>query len=132
MKQYTSTEQTAKLIELGFEKPKSILSYSYPVQSDKQKAYEESLGLEQYLATVDQIEFEYAYSIGELIEMLPTKIGAEVTDEYDSETAYLNIEEGWAVSYFNGWCTVEKYSRAPELIDALYAMILQLKGSGVI
>lgn len=64
--------------------------------------------------------------------MLPTKIEAEVTDEYDSETAYLQIEEGWAISYFNGWCTVEKYTRATELIDALYEMCVKLKKEGVI
>ena len=108
MKQYTTPEQTAKLIELGFEKPKSIV--------------EGELYSDIY----------FAYSIGELIEMLPTKIEAEVTDEYDSETAYLQIEEGWAISYFNGWCTVEKYTRATELIDALYDMCVKLKEEGVI
>lgn len=113
MKQYTTTEQTAKLIELGFEKPCSIASVE-PIYG------------------MGGISIAKAYSIGELIEMLPTKIEAEVTDEYDSETCYLNIEEGWAISYFNGWCTVERYTRATELIDALYAMILQLKEGGVI
>ena len=108
MKQNTTPEQTAKLIELGFEKPKSIV------------------GHHSYWG------YDYAYSIGELIEMLPTKIEAEVTDEYDSETAYLQIEEGWAISYFNGWCTVEKYTRATELIDALYEMCVKLKEEGVI
>ena len=108
MKQYTTPEQTAMLIELGFETPKSIV--------------EGELYSDIY----------FAYSIGELIEMLPTKIEAEVTDEYDSETAYLQIEEGWTISYFNGWCTVEKYTRADELIDALYDMILKLKEEGVI
>lgn len=107
MKQYTTSDQTAKLIELGFEKPKSKVSFE-----------------------VGNDELGYTYSIGELIEMLPTKIEAEVTDEYDSETAYLNIEEGWAVSYTNGWCTVEKYTRATELIDALYDMIIKLKEEG--
>jgi len=103
MRQYTTPDQTAKLIELGFEKP----SPSF-------------------------IQCEGNYSIGKLIEMLPTKIEAEVTDEYDSETAYLNIEEGWTISYFNGWCTVEKYTKATELIDALYDMIVKLKEEGVI
>lgn len=108
MKQYLSRDQTAKLIKLGFEKPKSIVGHAV------------------YWG------YDYAYSIGELIEMLPTKIEAEVTDEYDSETAYLQIEEGWAISYFNGWCTVEKYTRATELIDALYEMCVKLKEEGVI
>lgn len=113
MKQYLSREQTAHLMELGFEKPGSIASVE-PIYG------------------MGGISVAKAYSIGELIEMLPTKIEAEVTDEYDSGTCYLNIEEGWTISYFNGWCTVERYTRATELIDALYAMILQLKEEGVI
>ena len=110
MKQYLDQQQTAKLIELGFEKPKGLADA------------EPSSG----------VWVRPAYSIGELIEMLPIKIEAEVTDEYDSETAFLNIEEGWTISYFNGWCTVEKCTRATELIDALYDMIVMLKEEGVI
>lgn len=113
MKQYITAEQTAKLIELGFKASNRITR----VVSENGKVH---------------IFQEQSFSIGELIEMLPTKIEAEVTDEFDSETAYLNIEEGWAVSYFNGWCTVEKYTRATELIDALYDMIVKLKEEGVI
>ena len=48
MKQYLSSEQTAKLIELGFEKPKSKVSFE-----------------------VGNDELGYTYSIGELIEMMP-------------------------------------------------------------
>lgn len=50
MKQYTNEIQTAKLIELGFEKPRSIEKITY---------------IEQY-----GCGYETAYSIGELIEML--------------------------------------------------------------
>lgn len=50
MRQYTTTDQTAKLIELGFEKPKSEV-----------KA--EQAG--------DYAWYNPVYSIGELIEMLP-------------------------------------------------------------
>ena len=50
MIQFTTTEQTAKLIELGFEKPKSIEKVTYT---------------EQY-----GCGFEAAYSIGDLIMML--------------------------------------------------------------
>ena len=60
MKQYLSPEQTAKLIELGFEKP-----------------YRPDLDLvETYGYSVDA---ERNYSIGELIEMLPP-----IIDEYSS------------------------------------------------
>lgn len=51
MKQYTTPKQTAKLIELGAEKPKSVEKVTY---------------IEQY-----GCGYETAYSIGELIEMLP-------------------------------------------------------------
>lgn len=50
MKLFTTELQTAKLIELGFEKPKSIEKVTY---------------IEQY-----GCGYETAYSIGELIEML--------------------------------------------------------------
>ena len=51
MKQYLSSEQTAKLIELGFEKPCSIASVE-PIYG------------------MGGISIAKAYSIGELIEML--------------------------------------------------------------
>lgn len=120
MKQFTSIEQTAKLIELGFEKPNLALVKAESLCQS---------GTDLVWRTTN---YERNFSIGELIEMLPKKIEAEVTDEYDSETAYLQIEEGWNVSYFNGWCTVEKYTRATELIDALYDMVVKLKEEGVI
>ena len=53
MKQYTNESQTAKMIELGFEKPKSIV------------------GHDGYWG------YDYAYSIGELIEMLPPRYNHE-------------------------------------------------------
>ena len=56
MKQYTNSEQTAKLIELGFEGSKSI---RYPKNEEEAER-------------VDSIDFLISdYSIGELIEMLP-------------------------------------------------------------
>lgn len=55
MKQYTSIGQTAKLIELGFEKPKTKLPFE-----------------------VANNELGYTYSIGELIEMLPKTIETEI------------------------------------------------------
>lgn len=54
MKQYTTPEQTAKLIELGFREPKSKVGGRI--------IYEPDADLE--------IEWKEAYSIGELIEML--------------------------------------------------------------
>ena len=97
MKQYTNESQTAKLIELGFEKPKSIV------------------GHDGYWG------YDYAYSIGELIEMLPPR--------YNHEDLEINRDwrfERWLVFYRGDDTTA-----ATELIDALYEMILQLKEEGV-
>ena len=97
MKQYTNESQTAKLIELGFEKPKSIV------------------GHDGYWG------YDYAYSIGELIEMLPPR--------YNHEDLEINRDwrfERWVVFYRGDDTTA-----ATELIDALYEMILQLKEEGV-
>lgn len=62
MKQYTNESQTAKLIELGLKKPKSIIDVW---------AHETDIDMEY--------EYEYAYSIGELIEMLGGVSELEIT-----------------------------------------------------
>ena len=110
MKQYTTPEQTAKLMELGFEKPCSIASVE-PIYG------------------MGGISVAKAYSIGELIEMLPTSAKIKGFD------CFLYIEPqhydgGWDVGYMRH--NVELNQRATELTDALYAMILQLKEEGVI
>lgn len=69
------------------------------------------------------------YSIGELIEMLPTSAKVKGYD------CFLYIEPnhhdgGWDVGYMRH--NVELNQIATELIDALSAMILQLKEEGVI
>lgn len=120
MKQSLSPEQTAKLIELGFEKPNSAISYSYPVQSEEQRAYEASLGLEPYLATVDQIEFEYAYSIGELLSFLPPLINSTKFG-----TATINIFHdviNWVVGYDDVNGVMRLTTVDLELVDALCTM----------
>ena len=106
MKQYLSPEQTAKLIELGFEKPKGSHIY--------------------WLENVLVIDTNY--SIGELIEMLPDEICVDgntyskVIDKTD--VCYYSWElEVYAISI----CDVQE-----ELIDNLYDMILKLKEEGVI
>lgn len=71
MKQYTTIEQTAKLIELGFKKPKSI-----------EKMIPQPV-VDGYVHLVPQ----KAYSIGELIEML----GVHLSSIY-----YIGIE--WFVN----------------------------------
>jgi hypothetical protein len=100
MKQYTTPEQTAKLIELGFEKPKGeVRSERGPFSSDARKAY----------------------SIGELIEMLP-----EFSCIYDLTNMH-TMKRCWYVGHVS---TLNV--SADELIDALYAMIIKLKEEEVI
>jgi hypothetical protein len=108
MKQYTSPEQTAKLIELGFEKPTM-----------------------KNVPTPDGEVNEEWYSIGELIEMLPKH-----TD--DSDILHIEAYDyiGWDVwygCYCNGDEVSVNYSAEnKELIDALYDMIIKLEEEGVI
>lgn len=54
MKQYTNEQQTAKLIELGFEKPKSY----HDIEWDGTEAY----------------DYQLDYSIGELIAIIDGKV----------------------------------------------------------
>ena len=125
MKQYTTPEQTAKLIELGFEKPKSIWALSRKCLSDNQLSYESSLGLT--IRVEERFIPEYAYSIGELIEMLPQVI--EFGEKWVSYPLRVmpTVGGGWAISYCK-----EYDERNNELIDALYDMIIKLKEEGVI
>ena len=97
MKQYTTPDQTAKLIELGLPKPKSI------VEHDGYWGY------------------DYAYSIGELIEMLP-----EFSSIYDLTDLH-TMKRCWYVGHVS---TLNV--SADELVDALYEMIVKLKEEGVI
>lgn len=100
MKQYTTTEQTVKLIELGFEKPKSEVKT-------------EQAG--------DYAWYNPAYSIDELIEMLP-----EFSCIYDLTNMH-TMKRCWYVGHVS---TLNV--SADELIDALYDMIVKLKEEGVI
>ena len=104
MKQFTTPEQTAKLIELGL-LPKHIQEIS-----DDGKLLLECMG----------------YSIGELIEMLPIRI-----NDY-TLFIYTNWD-GWIVDYNPDISVKTKfYCVEIELIDALYDMIVKLKEEEVI
>lgn len=102
MKQYTTPEQTAKLIELGFDKPKNerwVLDV----------ANESTPSIQNIVKRLD-------YSIGELIEMLDGVSELEIT----------RFGSGWGVYDELRAFTCE------ELIDALYNVIIRLKEEGVI
>ena len=109
MRHYTTTEQTAKLIELGFEKPCSIASVE-PIYG------------------MGGISVAKAYSIGELIEVLPESTSQRIR--------YVATKRAWIVDVdVLGKSGVGKCYRGtyhPRLIDALYDMVVKLKEEGVI
>lgn len=100
MRQYTNEYQTAKLIELGFEKPRLLYFGNNTIG-------------------------HYAYTIGELIEMLPPRIkGINLSID-----RYYEFEQ-WLV-YWNAGDR-NQFFRATELIDVLYNAIIKLKEEDVI
>jgi len=113
MKQYLDEQQTAKLIELGLPKPKSI-----------EKMMPQPV-VDGYVHLVPQ----KAYSIGELIDMLPDYINGNFVNWKIQTT---RGDAKWSV----GWDCFEtgqfQWIRTTELIDALYDMIVKLKEEGVI
>ncbi len=110
MRQYTNKSQTAKLIELGFEEPCSIASVE-PIYG------------------MGGISVAKAYSIGELIEMLPKEITNAGLANILS--IYIDHNKMWMVEYSDFLGELLSTYRT-ELIDALYDMIVKLKEEGVI
>lgn len=106
MKQYTNESQTAKLIELGFEKPKSEVECDLPKGDWR----------------IGQVGIRKTYSIGELISFLPYDGVSDRKLEFDGFH--------WVVD----WDSFDKIHQTMqvELVDALYDMILRLKDEGVI
>ncbi len=104
MKQYTSLEQTAKLIELGFEKPKGLCLSN----------------------TVDIMPI-CRYSIGELIEMLQT-VNHSCLLIYN-----LGFDQHKVIfKKLNGRWEYKYREIGEELIDLLFNAIVKLKDDGVI
>lgn len=99
MKQFTNKEQTRHLIELGFPKPKSNVDIlgKYIIES-------------------------FAYSIGELIELLPMELSGKFYIEY--------IGNYYQVGYNQDF--IKNTWQEDELIDALYNACVYLKNKGVI
>jgi hypothetical protein len=110
MKQYLTPEQTAKLIELGFEKPN---------------------GSHRYWRG-NELVINNNYSIGELIEMLPE----DIEDKYNRGVWYFRNITGISVYYSREermyWTDLYISCLNEELIDNLYDMIVKLKEEGVI
>ena len=108
MKQYTSPEQTAKLIELGLPKPKMAAPALKWVDGEP--------------------TFEPQYTIGELIEMLPHQMAFSDGDwNLCIDVDIYSEELAWQVGFIG-----EFFVKGKELIDALYDMIVILKEEGVI
>ena len=111
MKQYTTPEQTAKLIELGVERPfrneylHIVEEYGYAVNKERN------------------------FSIGELIEMLPDVVESE-DSEYVTLQMYFDLFN-WVIEY-TGVEKTEYATSAIEFIDALYDMVIKLKEEEVI
>ena len=110
MKQYTTKEQTKNLIELGFPEPKSVSEVNY---------FDE--------AYYSDIELEYNYSIGELIEFL----GLYLMNINPYALLWKEDEIRYRVQYKEepniGWKQIQG-----ELIDKLYDTCVELKNNGSI
>ena len=104
MKQYTSKEQTSKLMELGFEKPCSIASVE-PIYG------------------MGGISVAKAYSIGELLSFLPEFVNWTPRVIRGNIIEYSFETEGSELYYCNA---------NNELIDNLFDMCKKLKEEGVI
>ena len=103
IKQYTTPEQTAKLIELGVEQPKSI------------EVYRDG-------HCVPFVEQLWAYSIGELISFLPDDGVSDRRLEFDGFH--------WIVDW-DSFDKIHQTMQV-ELVDSLYDMVVKLKEEGVI
>lgn len=121
MKQYLTPEQTAKLIELGFEKPKSISSIK--VTGNIITTADDLIGEP---SSVMGGKITANYSIGELIEMLP-KIHPSYHDPYCLDIGFDTVNWVVGYTYDGGYMEV---ATSYELIDTLYELILYLNQEG--
>ncbi|MEE1082167.1 MAG: hypothetical protein UH850_00275 [Paludibacteraceae bacterium] len=106
MKQDLNREQTAKLIELGFKKPESIIDV-WPHETDIDMEY----------------VYEYSYSIGELLSFLPLTIQWTPRVIKGNAIEYSFETEGSELYYCNAH---------NELIDNLFDMCIKLKEEEII
>ncbi len=111
MRQTTLPEQTAKLIELGFEKPKNSHRYWRG----------------------NELVINNNYSTGELVELLPRRI---YRDYNYYKPSIFSTSQGWHVVYADfgdGFMWIIKHDTySTELIDAIFEMLIELKEEGVI
>lgn len=116
MKQYLDEQQTDKLIELGFEKPKN----TQYVQRAKAR------NLHSPFIEFGEPEFEGSYSIGELLSFLPTS--------WEGDDYYALTIRGSKVMYsdpYLDWIEID-WVKHEELIDNLFDACVELKEEGVL
>ena len=113
MKQYLDQQQTTRLIELGFEKPKN----TQYVQRVKAR------NLHSPFIEFGEPEFEGSYTIGELLSFLPLTIKWTPRVIKGNVIEYSFETEGSELYYCNAH---------NELIDNLFDMCVKLKEEGVI
>lgn len=115
MKQYTNEIQTAKLIELGFEKPKNE-RWVLDVANESTPSIQNTVKRQDY-------------SIGELLSFLPENIAKE--NELPSTLNISLLDGEWCVEYADILGADFSFSSV-ELIDGIFNMIVKLKENGVI
>lgn len=110
MKQYTTTEQTAKLILIGMPKPNDSTEHQEVVNN--------------VWVTVSVTHGDY--TIGQLLSFLPASASQRIR--------YVATKRAWIIDVDvlgkDGKCHRGVYYA--ELVDALYNMIFKLKEEGVI
>ena len=110
MKQYLDQQQTAKLIELGFEKPSSIASVE-PIYG------------------MGGISVAKAYTIGELLSFLPNDF-RDKNKNLHTLSIYTGELGTWEINYIGFESRIRTCEY--ELIDAAFEMCVKLKEEGVI
>ena len=114
MKQYTTPEQTAKLIELGFEKPKHTFTFKLIEINDVK------MDIDMPVSN---------YSIGELLSFLPKSI--EVNGLFFTLCIHSSAHY-WIVEYADISFGTQARLYKEELIDALFTELVTLKEERVI
>lgn len=113
MKQYTSKDQTSKLIELGFPKP----------QGWSNKDISNGMSIALY----NDGRENFNYSIGELIEFLPL----ELEPHPDMTRRTIVGNEVLFCDEYIDWVDL-RFNKHKEIIDNLFDACVTLKEEGVI
>lgn len=113
MKQNTTPEQTAKLIALGFDKPKSSVECELPKGDWR----------------IGAVGIRKAYSIGELLSFLPNDF-RDKNKNLHTLSIYTGELGTWEINYIGFESRIRTCEY--EFIDAAFEMCVKLKEEGVI